>query len=93
MILANHLRQTLLEPLKERQRMEGFAEGYAKGIELGREEGIARGREEGIKEGMELGIGLGVALSDAIWRAWNARREKAKAGGMPFDEPPPNLGG
>ena len=65
MILANHLRQTLLEPLKERQRMEGFEEGYAKGV----------------------------ALSDAAWRAWNARREKAEAGGMQFDEPPPNLGG
>ena len=30
MILANHLRQPLLEPLKERQRMEGFAEGIAR---------------------------------------------------------------
>ena len=69
MILANHLRQTLLEPIKERQRMEGFEEGYAKGF--------AKGREE----------------SDAIWRAWNARREKAEADGAPFDEPPPNLGG
>ena len=69
MILANHLRQTLLEPLKERQRMEGFEEGYAKGFE----EGYAKG----------------IAERDAIWRAWNARREKAEAGGMPFDDPPP----
>ena len=57
MVLANHLRQRLLEPLKERQRMEGRAE------------------------------------SDAAWRAWNARREKAAESGEPFDEPPPSFGG
>ena len=57
MVLANHLRQRLLEPLKERQRMEGRAE------------------------------------SDAAWRAWNARREKAAASGEPFNEPPPSFGG
>ena len=57
MVLANHLRQRLLEPLKERQRMEGRAE------------------------------------SDAAWRAWNERREKAAASGEPFDEPPPSFGG
>ena len=57
MVLANHLRQRLLEPLKERQRMEGRAE------------------------------------SDAAWRAWNERREKAAASGEPFDEPPPTFGG
>ena len=57
MVLANHLRQRLLEPLKERQRMEGRVEG----------------REE----------------SDAAWRAWNARREKAAESG----EPPPNFSG
>ena len=77
MILANHLRQPLLEPLKERQRMEGFEEGYAKGFK----EGFAKGREEGS------------ARTDAVWRAWNERREKAEADGMPFDESPPNLGG
>ena len=69
MVLANHLRQRLLEPLKERQRMEG------------REMGLAEGREEGRAE------------SDAAWRAWNARREKAAASGEPFDEPPPSFGG
>ena len=61
MVLANHLRQRLLEPLKERQRMEGRMEGRAE--------------------------------SDAAWRAWNARREKAAASGEPFDEPPPSFGG
>ena len=73
MVLANHLRQRLLEPLKERQRMEG------------REAGLAEGRMEGREEGR--------AESDAAWRAWNARREKAAASGEPFDEPPPSFGG
>ena len=59
MVLANYLRQNLLEPLKERQR----------------------------REGMETGI----ALSDARWRAWNERREKAAARGEPFNEPPPSF--
>ena len=73
MVLANHLRQRLLEPLKERQRMEG------------REAGLAEGRMEGREEGR--------AESDAAWRAWNERREKAAASGEPFDEPPPTFGG
>ena len=55
MIVANYIRQNLLEPLKERQRAEGRAE------------------------------------SNARWRDWNARRERAEANGEPFDEPPPDL--
>lgn len=96
MVLANHLRQTLLEPLKERQRMEGFEEGFAKGYEEGFAEGYAKGFKEGIEMAraeMSEGYAIGVALSDTAWRAWLERREKAKASGMPFDEPPPNLGG
>ena len=69
MVLANYLRQNLLEPLKERQRREGVEEGLEAGIALGREEV----RSE----------------SDARWRAWNERREKAAERGEPFDEPPP----
>ena len=65
MVLANYLRQNLLEPLKERQRREG------------REEGRKEGRVEICSE------------SDARWRAWNDRREKAESRGEPFDEPPP----
>ena len=68
MVLANYLRQNLLEPLKERQRREGV------------EAGIALGREEGRSE------------SNARWRAWNERREKAAERGEPFDEPPPYFG-
>ena len=35
----------------------------------------------------------GRAESDAAWRAWNARREKAAESGEPFNEPPPSFGG
>ena len=71
MVLANYLRQTLLEPLKERQRREGWKLGFP----IGYAEGIALGRSE----------------SDAKWRAWNERRERAAARGEPFDEPPPSF--
>ena len=75
MVLANYLRQNLLEPLKERQREEGREEGRVEGREEGREEGRSEGRLE----------------SYAEWRAWNERRERAAARGEPFDEPPPSL--
>ena len=41
MVLANYLRQNLLEPLKERHRREGWEEGRKLGIAIGRAEGIA----------------------------------------------------
>ena len=75
MVLANYLRQNLLEPLKERQRREGWKEGWKQGFPIGYAKGIALGRSE----------------SDAEWRAWNERREKAAARGEPFDEPPPDF--
>ena len=81
MILANHLRQRLQESRKERQRMDG------------REAGLAEGRMEGRIEGRIEGRMEGRAESDAAWRAWNARREKAAESGEPFDEPPPSFGG
>ena len=83
MVLANYLRQNLLEPLKERQRREGWEEGW--------ETGVAIGREEGFAIGYAKGIALGRSESDAKWRAWNERREKAAARGEPFDEPPPDF--
>ena len=79
MVVANYIRQNLLEPLKARQRAEGRAEGVAEG----RAEGIAEGRAEGIAEG--------IAESHAMWRAWNERRREAEARGEPFTEPPPDL--
>ena len=57
--------------------MEGRVEGRAEGRAEGRSEGRSEGRTE----------------SDAMWRAWNARREKAAASGEPFDEPPPSFDG
>ena len=75
MVLANLIRQNLLEPLKERQRREGWEEGRAEGLTMGRAEGLAAGRSE----------------SDAKWRAWNERRIQAEGGGVPFNEPPPTI--
>ena len=42
MVQANLIRQNLLEPLKERQRREGWEEG----LTAGREEGLTVGRSE-----------------------------------------------
>ena len=79
MIVANYLRKTLLEPLKERQRMEGYREG----LEIGRAEGIEIGRKIGrakwLAEEREQGLKLGGDMVDAAWTAWNARRERAAA--------------
>ena len=99
MIVANYLRRTLLEPLKERQRMEGYAEARAEMIETARAEGLAIGVEIGRKIGRakwlaeerEQGLKLGGDMVDAAWTAWNARRERAEARGEPFDEPTPSL--
>ena len=87
MIVANYLRRTLLEPLKERQRVEGYKEGLA----IGRAEGIAIGRAKWLAEERERGLKLGGDMVDAAWTAWNARRERAAASGEPFDELTPSL--
>ena len=87
MVLANLIRQNLLEPLKERQRREGWEEG----LTAGREEGLAMGREEGLAAGREEGLAMGRSESDVKWRAWNGRREKAASSGVPFAEPPPTI--
>ena len=89
MILAEHLRRTLLEPLKERQCQEGVKMGREEGVKMGREEGIETGREMGREEGVKMGI----EKERAEWRAWNERREKAESRGEPFDEPPPGARG
>ena len=46
-------------------------------------------KERQRREGVEEGIAQTRSESDARWRAWNERREKAAARGEPFDEPPP----
>ena len=99
MVFANYLRQNLLEPLKERQRAEGHAEGRAEGRTEGRAEGRTEGRAEGRTEGRAEGRTEGRAEgrtegraeSTAEWQNWNARRVKVAAKGEPFDEPPPDL--
>ncbi len=44
MVLANLIRQNLLEPLKERQRREGWEEGVEEGREEGRSESDVKWR-------------------------------------------------
>ena len=46
MVLAEFLNTNLLEPLKQRLRDEGYAEGVAQGHAEGRAEGIAQGHSE-----------------------------------------------
>ena len=57
MVLAEFLNTNLLEPLKQRLRDEGYAEGVASG----RAEGVAQGRAEGVAEGVAQGRAEGVA--------------------------------
>ena len=52
-----------------------------KALEEGREEG----REEGLKEGRQEGR----QENEALWLAWNQRRDEAEKRGEAFDEPPP----
>ena len=81
MIAANYLRQRFLEPLKERQRAEGRAEGIAEGKSMGRAEGIAEGKTAGKSMGRAEGI--------AEYKAWLERKEEAQRLGLFFDEPEP----
>ena len=48
MVLAEFLNTNLLEPLKQRLRDEGYAEGVASGRAEGVAEGVAQGRAEAI---------------------------------------------
>ena len=50
MILAEHLRKTLLEPLKERQREEGRAESHAKWLAWNARREAAEARGEPFAE-------------------------------------------
>ena len=51
MVLAEFLNTNLLEPLKQRLRDEGYAEGVAQGRAEGVAQGHAEGRAEGIAQG------------------------------------------
>ena len=62
MVFANYLRQNLLEPLKERQRMEGWEKGREEGLAEGLAEGLeglAQGRMEAREEGRAEGLAQG----------------------------------
>ena len=79
MIVANHLRRTLLEPLKERQRMEGYREGLAiwraEGRKIARAGMIETARAEGLAIGRAEGIAIGRKIGRAEWLA--EEREQA----------------
>ena len=85
MIAANYLRQRFLEPLKERQKAEGRAEGIAEGRAAGIVEGKAEGRAAGIAEGKAEGRAEGIAE----YKVWLERKEDAQRLGLFFDEPEP----
>ena len=65
MVLAEFLNTNLLEPLKQRLRDEGYAEGVAQGRAEGYAEGVAQGRAEGYAEGVAQGRAEGVAQGRA----------------------------
>ena len=65
MVLAEFLNTNLLEPLKQRLRDEGYAEGIAQG----RAEGVAQGRAEGVAEGRAEGVAQGRAETMAMVRS------------------------
>ena len=55
------------------------------------EEGRIRGIEEGRIEGIEEGAAKGKSEMHNAWLTWYRKSEEAKARGIPFDEPPPEL--
>ena len=88
MLMSEWIRETLVEPAKEKQRSR---------IEMRREEGRAQGFEEGLVQGLEKGRGRGRAEGREEARAelieeirdWDNRRRDAERRGESFDEPPP----
>ena len=74
MVLAEFLNTNLLEPLKQRLRDEGYAEGVASG----RAEGVAQGRAEGVAEGVAQGRAEGVAEGVAQGRAEGVAEGRAE---------------
>ena len=69
MVLAEFLNTNLLEPLKQRLRDEGYAEGVAEGRAEGRAEGVAEGHAEGVAEGRAEGVAEGRAETMAMVRS------------------------
>ena len=59
MVLADFLTQRFLDPLKERQREQGLAEGLEQGLEQRREQGLEQGREQGLQQGRKQGLKQG----------------------------------
>ena len=73
MVLAEFLNTNLLEPLKQRLRdegyAEGFAQGYAEGVAQCHAEGFAQGYAEGFAQGYAEGVAQGRAEAIAVARS------------------------
>ncbi len=52
---------------------------------------VERYRSEGKEEGRSEGKEEGRSEMHNAWLAWYRKSEEAKAKGLPFDEPPPEL--
>ena len=65
MVLAEFLNTNLLEPLKQRLRDEGYAEGFAQGYA----EGVAQCHAEGFAQGYAEGVAQGRAEAIAVARS------------------------
>ena len=82
MVLAEFLNTNLLEPLKQRLRDEGYAEGVAEGRAEGRAEGVAEGRAEGVAEGRAEGVAEGRAEGVAEGHAEGVAEGRAETMAM-----------
>ena len=82
MVLAEYLKEEILDPARERRRAKLRAK-YEAEVE-------AEIRAEGLAEGLAEGQAKGRAEAIAEMREWNQRRMDAEAKGESFDEPLPS---
>lgn len=75
MVTARYLSSKFVTPIVEGYLAEGRAQGLEEGKAVGLEEGKVEGRSE----------------MHQAWLVWYRKSEDAKAKGIPFDEPPPEL--
>ena len=52
---------------------------------------LAEGRAQGLEEGLAEGEVKGRSEMHQAWLVWYRKSEEARAKGIPFDEPPPEL--
>lgn len=69
---------------------EAAKEATKEAVQAAVNESLEKGREQGREEGREEGREQGREEERRRWQAWARRGEKARAAGLPFDEPPPS---